>query len=172
MKRFLAVTAAAVAALAVAGLGLAASGDQGRRITGPICVGKPNAGALAGTMRSVARTQPCRSYEIRKLGVAAPDDDPPATPGPAGATGPQGPPGPAGSNGWVHIDQLTGDEANCVKLTGSDGSSGVICGAKHKQKPPCVVVEGKRHLTGAEPCGPSGPSGASGATGASGEYSP
>lgn len=133
-----------------------AGADQGRRITGPICVGKRDLKPIhiagftiprAGGMRSVARTQDCRSDEDRKLGVAVPDIDPVNT-GPAGATGPQGPQGGQGPAGVVHVDQLTGDQANCVKITGSDGSSGIICGFKKKECPP-IVVESTRHTSGA-----------------------
>lgn len=45
--------------------------------------------------------------------------------GATGAPGPQGGPGPAGK---VSVEQLTGEQSNCVKISGSDGSSGVICG--------------------------------------------
>jgi hypothetical protein len=124
----LAIVAAAVASTA--------SADQGRRLTGPFCVGKTNAGKNAGIVRSVAVNRPCRTYEIRKHGVAVPHPERGATsqagpkgdPGAAGSNGAAGAPGPKGDSGSVTVTQLTGDQANCVKITGSDGSSGIICG--------------------------------------------
>ena len=106
--------------LIVAGIAGATSNDQGRRLSGPFCVGKsflkPVDGSRttgtpifkisvlrAGVVRSVARTQPCRAWEDRKLGIAIPDVDnfPPGPAGPAGATGPPGPAGATGAAGSV-----------------------------------------------------------------------
>lgn len=90
----------AIAALITTGVALAASGDQGRRLTGPICISlKPNGPVRAGTMRSVAKTQECHPDEIRKNGVAGlvGPIGPPGPKGDTGATGPQGPPGANGS---------------------------------------------------------------------------
>ena len=102
--------------VAFAANGAAPTGDQGRRLSGPFCVGKPNAGANAGVVRSIAKTQTCRSYEIRKAGVAVPcasvtvnlvPTDPclvvVSKPGAPGASGPQGGQGAKGDTGAAGV---------------------------------------------------------------------
>lgn len=115
---------------------------------------KPISGVpRAGVVRSVAYGQECRSDEIPKAGLAVPDIDP-VHPGPKGAkgdpgapgkdgvagaagatgppgpqgngggTGPQGPAGAPGAAGQVTVTQL---DNGCVKISGSDGSSGTVC---------------------------------------------
>lgn len=72
------------------------SSDQGRRLTGPICVSlKPVGPVRAGTMRSVAKTMNCQSNEVRKIGVAGLI----GPPGPKGDKGDKGDAGPRGNNG-------------------------------------------------------------------------
>lgn len=94
------LVAAVLAAVVLVGVASGATKDQGRRLAGPFCIGKRNllpigsqtslrAVLRAGVVRSVARTQPCRPWEDRKLGLAVS--------GPAGPAGPPGPPGPAGA---------------------------------------------------------------------------
>ncbi len=149
MRKWYALVAA-IAAVVIVGSVTAATNDQGRRLSGPFCVS-----LSSGVVRAVAVTQVCRKGEVRKVGVAIPcrtltpkGDYCAGTPGargpagPAGASGPPGaagpagpagasvvgPPGPAGPGGKVTVTQLTGDQANCVRISGSDGSSGVVCG--------------------------------------------
>jgi hypothetical protein len=138
--------------LVVAGIATGATQDKGRRIAGPICVSLDT-----GVVRAVAEKpfQACRAGEIRRYGLyvkssvtkkviiikgkagprgqvgpAGPGGSAGAigTAGPAGPAGPQGGGGPQGPAGNVTVTQLTGDQKNCVKISGSDGSSGVICG--------------------------------------------
>jgi hypothetical protein len=103
--------------LIAVGIAGAASNDQGRRLAGPFCVGKtflkPVNGSKAtnspvytisvlraGVVRSIARTQSCRPWEERKLGLAWPQIAGPAgPPGPAGPKGDTGPAGPKGDPG-------------------------------------------------------------------------
>lgn len=115
--RLVVVAMSALLLLIVVGSSGAVSNDQGRRLAGPFCVGKANLNNLegsrsgvrsgkttrrfgilrAGAVRSVAVTQPCRSWEIRKFGLALPKV--PGVPGPAGERGPAGPAGPPGPVG-------------------------------------------------------------------------
>lgn len=135
MKRI--ITAfAIVAALSIIGGAAAAvpqgpttgPNDQGRRLAGPFCVG-----LSTGIVRAVPAAKPCKKGELRRFGFAVPH--PETVAGPAGPAGPQGPQGPAGQNGkdgkdavaFVKVTQLPG---NCVLFTGSDGSTGKICGAQ------------------------------------------
>lgn len=148
MRKFSIIAAALVALIAI-GVATSATQDKGRRLAGPFCISeKKSPGLIAGIVRSVAVNRQCRPTEIRKLGLSVtgpqgPKGDPgPAGPqGPAGpggpsggatgsqgATGAQGPKGDTGAVGSVHVTQLTGDQSNCVRITGSDGSNGVICG--------------------------------------------
>jgi Collagen triple helix repeat (20 copies) len=126
VKRTLLVVAALTSALLLVGLAQGASGDQGKRLAGPFCIGKRNLQAIggpnalrailrAGVVRSVAVGQACRPWENRKLGLAVtgpagpqgppgPKGDPGATganggQGPAGQSGPKGDPGPPGPKG-------------------------------------------------------------------------
>jgi len=130
------IVAAAIMLVALISIGSisAASSDQGRRLTGPFCVGKTNAGDNAGVVRSIAKTQACRSYEIRRFGLAVPHPEFPGVgskvPGPQGGAGPAGTDGKDGIdgkngvNGNVHVEQL---ENGCVKFTGSDESEATLC---------------------------------------------
>ena len=154
--------------LIVAGIAGATSNDQGRRLSGPFCVGKsflkPVDGSRttgspifkisvlrAGVVRSVARTQPCRAWEDRKLGLAIPDIDT-NTPGPAGATGPPGPAGatgavgPAGPAGTTGPAGLKGDKGDTGAQgpPGKDGKdgSGDGCNCHFKTIVVCVLPNG------------------------------
>ena len=102
-QKVIVLGAAMLAALGVVAISAAQShviNDKGRRLAGPFCVGKNNAGKNAGVVRSIAKTQKCRSYEIRKYGIAVPDNDATGTAaGIAGATGPAGPQGAKGDTG-------------------------------------------------------------------------
>lgn len=135
------VALAAILTLVGTTVALATSDDHGRRLAGPFCVS-----LSTGVLRVVAVDQPCRPGEIRKLGLKAT-----GPPGPRGPGGPPGPPGkdgvgqagatgaqgaqgsqgPQGAAGQVTVTQLDGDQAGCVQITGSDGSTGVVCA------PPC-----------------------------------
>lgn len=129
---------AAVLALVGTTVAFATSDDHGRRLAGPFCVS-----LSTGVLRVVAVDQACRAGEIRKLGlkVTGPPGPrgpggPPGPPGKdgvgtVGATGPQGAQGSQGATGAVTVTQLDGDQTGCVRITGSDGSSGVVCA------PPC-----------------------------------
>ena len=107
----------------------AASSDQGRRLAGPFCVGKPDLKNLegsrlagiragkttrrfgilrAGAVRSVAAKQPCRPWEIRKFGLALPQGAGTGPRGPAGERGPAGPAGPAGAVGAQGLQGIQG----------------------------------------------------------------
>ena len=111
-----------------------ATQDQGRRLTGPFCIGKKFLRPLtrseenrikqaanmndvrlglavlrAGAVRSVAKGDKCRPWENLKQGVAVA-----GTPGPRGLKGEAGARGPAGANG------AKGDTG----ATGSAGATG------------------------------------------------
>lgn len=109
MKKYF-VALFAILALVTAGFAGASSSDQGRRLTGPFCVGqawlKPvHVGGFkisrAGNVRSVAVTEECQTTELRKVGLAVPDPDvaTPGVPGPKGDTGAQGAKGDTGPQG-------------------------------------------------------------------------
>ena len=146
-----------LAALVVAGVAGATSSDQGRRLAGPFCVGKRylqpigartqlQAILRAGVVRSVAVGQPCRPWEIRKLGLAVP-----RIPGPAGPKGDQGDKGNTGATGATGTTGVKGD-------TGATGAPG---------------PKGDTGLTGATgatgPAGATGPMGPPGTAGAVGQ---
>jgi hypothetical protein len=157
-----------VAALLTVGVASSASTDKGRRIAGPICVN-----TSTGVVRAVAEKpfQKCRPGEIRRYGLkitavnktvivkgtAGPagkqgEAGAPGAKGDAGApgaAGPAGAKGDTGAAGQVTVVQLTGEQANCVRISGSDGSSGVICGS--------AGAKGDKGDTGA-----TGPAGAPG----------
>lgn len=71
------IVLATVAALIVSATALSASGDQGRRLTGPFCIN-----AKTGAVRSVAllHTGHCKPGELRRLGVAGLAGPSPPTP--------------------------------------------------------------------------------------------
>jgi hypothetical protein len=153
-------------ALTATAIGTSATTDKGRRLAGPFCVStKKSPGLIAGIVRVVAVNQPCRPSEIRKFGVAVtgprgpqgPKGDPGKDglngigfPGPAGAVGATGPTGPTGAPGAqgpkgdkgdpgspgaaavVHVSQ----EGPCVRITGSDGSTGLVCPPDVKKRRP------------------------------------
>jgi hypothetical protein len=160
--RRLIIAIAVVVMLAAAGTAISASLDKGRRLAGPFCVSVDS-----GVVRAVAASQSCRARELRKVGLAIPcstltnagyqvlekTSSPCKTArGEAGPKGAPGAPGPAGSTTVV---QLTGGQANCVRITGSDGTSGVVCGTQGAQGP-----KGDPGATGAP-----GPAGAPGRNG-------
>lgn len=137
--RSILVAMSAVLLLIVVGTSGAANNDQGRRLAGPFCIGKANlknlngtlaglvkagkttrrAGILrAGAVRSVAKNQPCRPWEVRRNGLALPKIPGPAGPaGKAGANGVNGAPGANGANGAAGV-------AGAVGATGSVGATG------------------------------------------------
>jgi Collagen triple helix repeat (20 copies) len=170
MKQKVIVLAAAVmAALGVVAISAAQSHvaqDKGRRLSGPFCVGKPNAGKNAGVVRSIAKTQKCRSYELRKYGVAIADnDDSPVgvAAGVSGATGPQGPKGATGATGPAGSQGPKGD-TGATGAQGPKGDTGATGPAGPKGE------AGTAGETG--PAGPQGPKGDTGATGAAGPAGP
>ncbi len=130
MKRLIALAIVIVAALVVVGFSQAYGSDQGRRLSGPFCVGKTNAGKDAGVVRSVAASQVCRSYEIRKFGVAVPCSTLTPSPtsacttgvgsGKAGADGSQGAQGEKGEKGDTGVTGATGPAG----ATGPKGDPG------------------------------------------------
>ena len=163
------LVAAAVAALGVVAISSAQSNsgaDKGRRLAGPFCVGKTNAGKNAGVVRSIAVTQKCRGYEIRKMGLAVPDNDSAAVgvaagvTGEAGSTGPQGPKGDAGAAGA----QGPKGDGGAQGLPGSAGPSGPKGDSGAKGDTGAQGPQGDR--------GEQGPSGLAGATGAVGPAGP
>lgn len=118
--------------------------DQGRRLAGPFCVGKPNLLPLtvvdgkkvsrAGVVRSVAATEACESTEIRKFGVAIPQTPGSSTTiigtaGPAGAQGAQGAQGVPGVQGDKG-DSVQGEkgEKGDTGATGATGPAGSLEG--------------------------------------------
>lgn len=168
--------------------------DQGRRLAGPFCVGKrflkPLDGTRAtnspvfkisilraGVVRSVARTQPCRAWEDRKLGLAWPQIPGPA--GPAGAQGPQGLKGDTGAQGLQGIPGAVaakGDKGDtgATGATGAKGDTGATGpqGPKGDTGPPgtgnceCHGTPGPKGDPG--PPGPQGPKGYPGKDGKDG----
>lgn len=179
MKKHTAIAASVVASV-VAMLTItttvtaaAGPGDQGRRLAGPFCVGKPTLTPFwvngkkisrAGVVRSVSVTSVCQETEIRKTGVAVPcptltKADPstclpngtqgvPGATGATGAAGPKGDVGPAGSAGVSGVNGAPGAK-------GDTGAAGVA-GAKGDA--------GATGATGAT--GPAGPKGDPGTPGA------
>jgi hypothetical protein len=113
--RFKLIVVAVLAALVVPAVALSVSGDQGRRLAGPFCIGKRSLKPLgtkidarravlrAGVVRSVSANQACRPWENRKLGLAWSGPGglagAPGAPGAAGAAGAQGPRGLQGERG-------------------------------------------------------------------------
>ncbi len=134
MKKATTIIVIALAALMVIGTVSAASGDQGRRLSGPFCVGKPGLTPLvvgnkkvirAGVVRSIAASQTCNETEIRKFGVAVPHPEFPATAGPsvAGPAGEQGAKGDTGAAGKDGADSTVpgpkGDKGDPGSLDGT-----------------------------------------------------
>jgi len=108
-----------VLALVLTGVAAAAGGGTGpKRLAGPFCVGKPNAGVNAGVVRSVAKTQQCRSYEVRKYGVAVAG---PIANGAPGVTGAVGATGATGAQGAPGSQGATGSQG----AAGTDGKNGL-----------------------------------------------
>ena len=178
----LAIVLAVTIAIVSTALGASGKGnDQGRRLTGPFCVGKTflqpidgtrlttkpvfKAAILrAGVVRSVALTQPCRPWENRKLGLAIPDPDP-VTPGPAGPIGPVGPAGANGANGAVGPVGLTGPQGvpGPPGMQGPQGVQGIPGKDSHCD---CHGDKGDKGDTG--PPGPKGDTGPQGPPGKDG----
>lgn len=161
-------------ALILAGIANGASSDQGRRLAGPFCVGKANltpfyvkaAGwvSRAGVVRSVSVTEKCQSTEVRKFGVAIPDNDPitPSAPtkgekgdkgdtgatgatgakgdtGAQGATGDTGPAGPKGDTGATGAQGPKGDTGAAAQqglaVCASNGGNLKLCGGDNGHHP-------------------------------------
>lgn len=108
MKKLILVLA--LVAILVPALATASSNDQGRRLTGPVCIGKSFLKPLhvagvkisrAGVIRSVSIYEQCQKTEVRKSGLAVPDVDEPGAnvPGQKGDKGDTGATGPAGAKG-------------------------------------------------------------------------
>jgi Collagen triple helix repeat (20 copies) len=145
--RSILVAMSAVLLLIVVGTSGAANNDQGRRLAGPFCIGKANlknlngtlaglvragkttrrAGILrAGAVRSVAKNQPCRPWEVRRNGLALPKIPGPAGPaGKAGANGVNGAPGANGANGAAGVAGAVGATGS-VGATGATGATGAV----------------------------------------------
>jgi hypothetical protein len=117
-----------VLALIVVATATGASSDQGRRLAGPFCVGKANLSPFfvkkvgwvsrAGVVRSVAVTEQCQSWELRKFGQ--PDNDAATEGGVPGPAGPQGPKGDKGDKGDTGATGATGPAGPA----GKDGTNG------------------------------------------------
>ncbi len=161
LQKVVVLMAAVLAALGVVAISAAQSShglnkDKGRRLSGPFCVGKNNAGKNAGVVRSIAATQKCRSYEIRKFGVAVTDDDggvvgvAAGVAGGTGATGPQGAKGDRGATGAAGSQGAKGDTG----ATGAAGPQGP------KGDTGATGAPGQQGATG--PQGPVGPAGTNG----------
>ena len=184
--KFYIIALAVVAALIVVGVSLGASSDQGRRLSGPFCVGKTDQGANAGVVRSIGASRQCRSYEIRKNGVAVSGPAGPAGPkGAAGSQGNGGGDGAPGANGANGLDGKDGksvalsyisnreDEGPCDGASSYDGNLGValtvgdetlyVCNGR----PGRNGEQGEQGNTGA--AGPKGDTGATGPAGPQGE---
>jgi hypothetical protein len=170
MRKTIIVLTLAIASLIVITTVSAAGGDQGRRLSGPFCIGKNDAGVNAGVVRSIAATQKCRSYEIRKFGVAVPHPESAgkAVPGPAGSPGPAGPKGDAGASGANGKDGLNGLKGE-TGAQGAKGDKGDVGSPGPKGDPGeagSQGVPGEAGATGAT--GPSGPKGDQGDPGPQG----
>lgn len=173
MKVFAVGLVALIAAIVVgsstgASSSVQAAQDTGRRLAGPVCVGKSGLKNLdgsargtlrhghaserwailrAGVVRSVAKNRKCFPWEIRRLGVGLPAVSGPAgpkgAPGERGAAGPAGPQGPAGTG--------TGPQGP----KGDSGAAGATGPAGPAGSP-----------------GPAGPAGPAGAIGPQGQIGP
>jgi hypothetical protein len=126
-----------VLALIVVATATGASSDQGRRLAGPFCVGKANLSPFfvkkvgwvsrAGVVRSVAVTEQCQSWELRKFGQ--PDNDA-ATEG--GVPGPAGPAGKDGTNGEGGDND---DVQQGLAVCASNGGNLKLCGGDNGHDP-------------------------------------
>jgi Collagen triple helix repeat (20 copies) len=181
MKVFAVGLVALIAAIVVgsstgASSSVKAAQDTGRRLAGPVCVGKSGLKNLeasrrggvrdghatqryailrAGVVRSVAKNRKCFPWEIRRLGVGLPQIAGPV--GPKGAPGERGPQGPPGTGGGSPGPAGPVGPAGQKGDTGSTGATGAV-GA---QGPP-----GPAGAVGA--VGPQGQKGDTGAAGAGG----
>lgn len=180
-----ALLAAALVAVVVVGSTTGASAsssataDQGRRLAGPFCIGKAGlrnlegdrAGTVrpgrtterfgilrAGVVRSIAKSQKCRPWENRRVGLAVSGARGPAGPagqaGERGAAGPQGPAGPAGGGTGPQGPAGPAGPAGATGATGATGAAGPAGTAG---------AIGPQGLAG--PAGPAGPKGDAGAGG-------
>lgn len=167
----LVVAATIVAIPAVAG---AASKDHGRRLTPPVCIGKPGLAPVfatnqfgakvkiyrAGVVRSVSVNRKCHADEQRGYGVAVKSVTI-VKKGVAGKAGARGPAGPQGVQGPVGATGPQGPKGD----TGPQGPAG-------PQGPPgpSTGTPGPQGPTG--PPGPTGPKGDTGAAGPAGPPGP
>lgn len=162
MKRNYFFVVAIIMALAVVGIASGASSDQGRRLTGPFCVGKSflkpvfvgNVKVIrAGAVRSISINESCQSTENRKFGVAVldPDANAPSAPGAKGdkgdrgATGATGAAGKDGQNGENGAQGATG-ETGPAGPAGADGKDGTVTGTI----PVCASNGGNLKLCGGD----------------------
>ena len=157
LRATIAALAAILLITGVAAGSTGVSQDKGRRLAGPFCISLDtgvvravavNQACRPGEVRKVGVAIPCRTLTgaivftsrgcVGPRGARGPKGDngvgiqgAPGAAGPAGKDGAPGAPGPQGGQGpagKVTVEQLTGEQSNCVKISGSDGSSGVICG--------------------------------------------
>jgi len=167
-------------ALVLVSVTTAATGDQGRRLAGPFCVGKPGLAPIgikneagnfitqsrAGVVRSVSATEKCQGDEIRKLGLAVPYPKLGSGPvGPAGKDGLNGARGAAGATGATGVAGATGS-AGVTGPTGEAGATGADGQDGHDGVPGADGTPGHKGDTGEQ--GPVGPAGADGEDGSDG----
>lgn len=160
-----------VLALIVVATATGASSDQGRRLAGPFCVGKANLSPFfvkkvgwvsrAGVVRSVAVTEQCQSWELRKFGQ--PDNDAATEGGVPGPAGPQGDTGAAGKDGKSITITSTEKTEGGTTVTFSDGTSIFVADGAPGPK----GDKGDTGATGAT--GPAGPAGKDGTNGEGGD---
>jgi len=164
-------------ALVLVSVTTAATGDQGRRLAGPFCVGKPGLAPIgikneagnfitqsrAGVVRSVSATEKCQGDEIRKLGLAVPY--PKLGSGPVGPAGKDGLNGARGAAGATGVAGATGS-AGVTGPTGEAGATGADGQDGHDGVPGADGTPGHKGDTGEQ--GPVGPAGADGEDGSDG----
>jgi len=164
-------------ALVLVSVTTAATSDQGRRLAGPFCVGKPGLAPIgikneagnfitqsrAGVVRSVSATEKCQGDEIRKLGLAVPY--PKLGSGPVGPAGKDGLNGARGAAGATGVAGATGS-AGVTGPTGEAGATGADGQDGHDGVPGADGTPGHKGDTGEQ--GPVGPAGADGEDGSDG----
>ena len=187
-----------VVIVGVAGASNKIANDKGRRLAGPFCIGKTFLKPLdgsnlhgvtfkaailrAGVVRSVALSQPCRPWEVRRIGLAVPDPDDftPGPPGPAGPVGPKGADGAAGTPGVTGATGAKGENGlpGPVGATGATGPQGPPgppgsggCNCHFKTITVCVLENGLLSVNGETPTTVNGLRRGNGGGGGGGEGS-
>jgi hypothetical protein len=169
MKKMVLVGVGVVAALVV-GVATGASGDQGRRLSGPFCVDLKD-----GVVHAVPQGHECTAKQIGKAGVAVSGPAGPQGPvGPQGAAGAQGGQGNAGASGAsvtmkpivAPDDDYEGDYP-CSGASAYDGQIGVTLTVGDQSLVVCNGRPGKRGHRGYQ--GEQGPKGDDGAKGNQGD---